>query len=255
MVAAIGLGGASPSACEAMGWAVAVVSGEGGEVVRGMEIRFKCPCGKVLGAPEHAAGRKARCPACERRLRVPGGEAEPEEKAKEKAKEKETVTRTRQRSERLDAPATGMADIVAAHADAEDEAVRIVVADSNPAELETLRKMLADHGFEVYAAADGEQAVEYIRKYKPALAIVDLKMDKMGGFQMVKAISDQFNPLNQDVWDMPILMTCPKITGRDKQYAISLGVKFYFEKPLVPTKVFERIERLLGRFASGGRPR
>ena len=46
-------------------------------------------------------------------------------------------------------------------------------------------------------------------------------------------------------------MTCPKTTGREKQYAISLGVKYYMEKPVPLTKLFDRIEQLLGRFPSG----
>jgi hypothetical protein len=41
-----------------------------------MTIRFRCPnpaCKKVLGVPDHLAGKKANCPACKKRFRIPGG--------------------------------------------------------------------------------------------------------------------------------------------------------------------------------------
>lgn len=47
--------------------------------VRGalMPITFSCPCGKVLRAPDTAAGKRARCTACGEVLLVPGPEGEP----------------------------------------------------------------------------------------------------------------------------------------------------------------------------------
>ncbi|HRU05834.1 MAG TPA: response regulator [Candidatus Brocadiia bacterium] len=123
---------------------------------------------------------------------------------------------------------------------------RIVVADSVPGDLETLRRMLEDKGYEVFAAKDGEEAVAMIREHKPALAIVDLKTDKLSGFQVVQTITEQYNPLNKDVWQIPFFMTCPKVTGRDRQYAISLGVRQYFVKPLTPAMVCPKIEKHMG---------
>ena len=37
-----------------------------------MSIRFRCPCGKLLAAPDGAAGRRFRCPACGALIQVPG---------------------------------------------------------------------------------------------------------------------------------------------------------------------------------------
>ena len=135
-------------------------------------------------------------------------------------------------------------------AQAGDSKGRIVVADSVPADLETLKQMLEDKGFEVYAARDGEEAVALIREHKPALAILDLKTDKLSGFQVVQTITEQYNPLNRDVWQIPFFMTCSKVTGRDRQYAISLGVRQYFVKPLTPAMVCPKIEKHMG-FMSG----
>ena len=130
------------------------------------------------------------------------------------------------------------------------EGPRIVVADSDPGAVETLRGALSEHGYDVRVAADGEAAVRIIREHRPDLAIVDLKTDKLGGFQVIRTVSDRLNPLNRDVWDTLFFMTCPKATGRDKQYAISLGVRYYMVKPIALTQLVGRIETLLGRSRS-----
>jgi hypothetical protein len=35
-----------------------------------MAITFLCPCGRMLSAPDTAAGRRARCPHCQATVRV-----------------------------------------------------------------------------------------------------------------------------------------------------------------------------------------
>jgi len=237
-----------------------------------MQTRFKCPCGKILAAPPATAGRKAHCPVCSRTLRIPRGKHAPEPAStpvraaagreadagpgpRAKLHDEELVNHIAafigERAEE-DSKDAGAGESTVADGDVKG---RVVVADSTPKDLESSRKMLLDRGFEVYAAEDGEKAVDLIRRHAPALALIDLKTDKMGGFQVIKAITDQFNPLNKEVWETPFFMSCPKITGRDKQYAISLGVKYYFAKPLQPGTVCAKIEKLVVRLPSGARGR
>ncbi len=217
-----------------------------------MEIRFKCPCGKVLGAPEEAAGKNGRCPVCERLIRVPGAESE--------GGRAPTGT---------SAPRPAAADPQPALAaalrptpphqpppKAEDGGQGvIVVADSVQEDLAAAKKFLENHGYTVYAGSDGAEAIKLIRDKKPVLAIVDLKLDKISGFQVIAQVTDQFDALNKDIWQIPFIMTCGKVTGRDRQYAISLGVKYYYAKPVNLAKLCETVEKTLGRFPSGLRPR
>src|SRR5436305_584175 len=39
-----------------------------------MPIAFSCPCGKMLRVPDEHAGRRAKCPACNAIVEVPGPE-------------------------------------------------------------------------------------------------------------------------------------------------------------------------------------
>jgi len=36
-----------------------------------MPIEFRCPLGHRLGAPDHYAGKKIRCPVCREKVRIP----------------------------------------------------------------------------------------------------------------------------------------------------------------------------------------
>lgn len=272
-----------------------------------MEIRFKCPCGRILAGAESCGGSMGKCPACNRRLKVPtptwrvataapaAGKAPPskpverasqpragrielpsepeasgaspplreaprtepvttEDPVRSMPRAEPATTESPIRSAPRTAPVTTEDLVRSALQDAQpregESKGRVVVADSMPADLEALRRMLADKGYEVYAAKDGEEAVALIREHRPSLAILDLKTDKLSGFQVVQTITEQYNPMNKDVWQIPFFMTCSKVTGRDRQYAISLGVKQYFVKPLTPAMVCPKIEKQMG-FMSG----
>ena len=207
-----------------------------------MSIRFKCPCSKTLSVPEEFAGKKARCPSCTRLLRIPvTSSSKPSD---EEAKPE---------------PAAAAGGGVVAEAPPEEPSDKykgkVVLGESTPQHREFAEKMLQDHGYKVFTAEDGEKAVELVRAHKPDVAMIDLKTERLGGFQVVQTLRDQFDPRNVEVWQTPIIMTASKITGRDKQYAISLGVKHYYPKPLKPATVCARIEKLMGRLPSGMRHR
>jgi DNA-binding NarL/FixJ family response regulator len=71
--------------------------------------------------------------------------------------------------------------------------IRIVIADDHPIFSRGLRQVLtADPGLEVVAEArDGKAAFEQIREHNPDVAILDVDMPKMDGFEVVRAMEEQ----------------------------------------------------------------
>jgi DNA-binding NarL/FixJ family response regulator len=62
-----------------------------------------------------------------------------------------------------------------------------VVADDHPAVLEAVSEYLAHGGIEVIArAADGEEALQRIEQRKPQVALVDVRMPKVGGIELAR---------------------------------------------------------------------
>jgi len=124
----------------------------------------------------------------------------------------------------------------------------VVVADGAADDLKSLSDMLRNHGYEVIETTDGEKAIELIRKESPDATVLDIQLENLAGFQVIKQIRDVANQLNKDVWKIPVLMTTAKIRGRDKQYAVSVGVQAYFAKPLSPAQVCSRLEKEIAKY-------
>jgi DNA-binding NarL/FixJ family response regulator len=66
-------------------------------------------------------------------------------------------------------------------------AITCVVADDHPAVLEAVAEFLVQGGIEVIARArDGEEALERIEQRKPQVALVDVRMPKLGGIELTR---------------------------------------------------------------------
>jgi DNA-binding NarL/FixJ family response regulator len=65
--------------------------------------------------------------------------------------------------------------------------ISCVVADDHPAVLEAVAEFLAQSGIEVVSRArDGEEALEKIVQRKPQVALVDVRMPKLGGIELAR---------------------------------------------------------------------
>jgi DNA-binding NarL/FixJ family response regulator len=69
------------------------------------------------------------------------------------------------------------------------EPITCVVADDHPAVLEAVAEFLVQGGIEVIARArDGEEALEKIEQRKPQVALVDVRMPKLGGIELTRRV-------------------------------------------------------------------
>jgi DNA-binding NarL/FixJ family response regulator len=66
---------------------------------------------------------------------------------------------------------------------------RCLIADDHPALLVAVADFLSSNGFDIVATAhDGQSAVDLAKKLKPELALVDFRMPKLSGLDMVKQL-------------------------------------------------------------------
>jgi two-component system response regulator AtoC len=66
------------------------------------------------------------------------------------------------------------------------QAVRILVVDDEPALRHTVSRILADEGYEVATASDGEEALARAATLSPAIILCDLRMPRLGGLEMLE---------------------------------------------------------------------
>jgi two-component system, OmpR family, KDP operon response regulator KdpE len=110
---------------------------------------------------------------------------------------------------------------------------RILVVDDEIEILRALERSLTAHGYEVYTASTGEEALESITRYRPDLMLLDLGLPGMSGLEVCKRVRAQTN--------LPIIVLSVKDTERDKVLALDLGADDYVSKPFGMNEVLARI--------------
>ena len=71
---------------------------------------------------------------------------------------------------------------------------RILVADDEAAIANGLSAILADEGYEVEVAADGQKALERLANERFGVVLADLKMPKLDGIALLKALREREIP-------------------------------------------------------------
>ena len=128
-----------------------------------------------------------------------------------------------------------------------DSGRKVLIADDEVEVHEFVKEALADGGYEVITASDGEEAAEKCRSEKPDLLILDVQMPKKIGFSV-------FDELRRDEATKAIpVIILTAITARTgiPYGADEIGEFFgsepeaYLDKPIDPGKLQETVARLL----------
>jgi CheY-like chemotaxis protein len=72
-----------------------------------------------------------------------------------------------------------------------ERGLRILLADDNEDALTSLSMLLELEGHEVEGGSDGEQALEKLMNFRPDVAILDINMPKMSGYDVAKRLVRQ----------------------------------------------------------------
>lgn len=110
---------------------------------------------------------------------------------------------------------------------------RILVVDDEIEIVRALQRSLVAHGFEVFTAGSGEEALEEIASHRPDLMLLDLGLPGMSGLEVCKKVREQSN--------LPIIILSVKDAERDKVQALDLGADDYVSKPFGMNEVLARI--------------
>ncbi len=126
----------------------------------------------------------------------------------------------------------------------------ILLVDNDPDILEVLERRLISKEFRVVTALSGETALKVVKSHKPDLAILDLKLPGMDGYEFCRRLKK-----DRRYRDIPIIMLTVKDQAEDKLQGIEAGADAYLTKPYVSDRLLREVERqlLLVRMRRGGR--
>lgn len=122
--------------------------------------------------------------------------------------------------------------------------IRIAIADDHPVVRKGLAQFFADEDdLEVIAqCADGEELVEVLRSSKPPdVAIIDLRMRRMGALDVLRYLREKAMPSN-------VIILAGNIGDDEVVEAMRLGVKGILLKEMAPNLLVQSIRKV----AAGG---
>ncbi|MEV0357185.1 response regulator transcription factor [Nocardia sp. NPDC050697] len=130
----------------------------------------------------------------------------------------------------------------------ESAEARVLVVDDEPMIVELLAVSLRFQGFEVETAADGAQALDRARSFRPQALIVDVMMPGMDGFGLLRR-------LRADGITAPVLFLTARDEVQDKVAGLTLGADDYITKPFSLEEVVARLRVVLRRAGHGEPPK
>ncbi|MDI6801626.1 MAG: response regulator [Thermodesulfovibrionales bacterium] len=119
---------------------------------------------------------------------------------------------------------------------------KLLLADDSLTIQKVVDLVLAHEGFELKIVDDGEQALQVLESFSPAIVLADIEMPKMDGYQLCKNIRS--NPLFSKI---PIILLVGAFEPFDEQYARAVGADDFIVKPFESQELISKINVLLTR--------
>lgn len=116
----------------------------------------------------------------------------------------------------------------------------ILIVEDSRLQARRLKKFLESQGYEVRAAANGQEGLAEVRSKKPGLIITDIIMPVMDGFDMCHSIRT-----DSDLYDIPIVMLTSLTNPDDVLRGLAAGADCYVCKPYEERILLSRIGSVL----------
>lgn len=119
--------------------------------------------------------------------------------------------------------------------------ITVLVVDDESRMRKLIRDFLAQKGYSILEAQDGEEALKVFEENKNKIGIIllDVMMPKLDGWSVLRQI--------RQTSKVPIIMLTARGEEQDELFGFELGVDEYISKPFSPKILVARVEALLKR--------
>jgi DNA-binding response OmpR family regulator len=123
---------------------------------------------------------------------------------------------------------------------------KVLVVDDE----DTIRKFLKIHllkdGYDVKEAADGEEAIDQLKRDRFDLMICDLMMPKKNGWEVIREVRS-----HSTTKGLPVIILTAKNEDEDMFKGYSAGANYYITKPFTKSQLFFAINLIFDKKTSG----
>jgi DNA-binding response OmpR family regulator len=122
---------------------------------------------------------------------------------------------------------------------------RILAVDDDPTAVGALRQILTQRGYEVTTTSSGEEALALLSEQRFDLAILDVSMPGMSGYDLCRTMRKDTRTV-----DLPVIFLTAKALLMDMAEGEDAGSDLYLIKPVLATKLVS----MVGMFLSDDAP-
>jgi two-component system response regulator ChvI len=122
----------------------------------------------------------------------------------------------------------------------------IALVDDDRNILSSLSMALEAEGYQVRTYNDGAQALTALQATPPALAILDIKMPRMDGHEVLRRL--------RQASDLPVIFLTSKDDEVDEALGLSMGADDYIKKPFSQRLLLQRVRAVLRRAEARAAP-
>jgi response regulator NasT len=123
---------------------------------------------------------------------------------------------------------------------------RVLVVDDDRLVLATVTHGLAQAGYDVIDADNGDDAILLAREHRPELALLDIRMEGKSGFDVAETL--------RDAYGIPFMFLSAFADEATLATVKSLGALAYLIKPLEVGQIVPAVEAAFGRLRSAAAP-
>lgn len=118
----------------------------------------------------------------------------------------------------------------------------VLVIEDDPVVLELMNVILTEAGVPVASASTGEEALKVARARRPSVALIDVHLPGMCGYETCRALREQFGEALA-----VIFVSGERTESFDRVAGLLLGADDYLTKPFATDELVARVRRLLHR--------
>jgi len=122
----------------------------------------------------------------------------------------------------------------------------VLVVDDDRRVLELLEVAFSAHGFKVWTAVDGDEAIKKAHVEHPDLLVLDVRLPKRSGLEVCEAVRR-----DPEQFHLPIILVSAASETEARVAGLQAGADDYLAKPFSPKELIARSRRLLARSAEG----
>ena len=115
-----------------------------------------------------------------------------------------------------------------------------MLVEDEPALRVALTTRLEANGYTVVTAADGQAAINLVRKSLPDLILLDIMLPKLDGYKVCRMLK-----FDEKYSHIPIIMTSARAEEKDIATAAECKADAYYVKPVDSAALLRKIEELL----------